>query len=144
MKKLSLIPLCLILTIAAILFVCAPPIIPIYPPTNLTYVTENFITYKNNSISPLIPTFSGSADTFFVTPSFPEQLTINPTTGEISGKPLNLLAKTSYTITVLNTYLGESTSFPFSLTVIDSPKITAQPEQVQSTLGARAEFFVVG
>ncbi|KAK8814414.1 hypothetical protein WA158_008276 [Blastocystis sp. Blastoise] len=70
---------------------------------SIAYSTSIYTFYLHVSISPLYPIFShGLMATFFVTPSLPEGLSLNTTTGVISGIPNNLMASTPYLVHIKN------------------------------------------
>ena len=72
------------------------------PPSSLSYTTPNVYTV-GTTISALNPTSTGGAITqFTIAPSLPAGLTINPTTGVISGTPTSVSSQTSYTVTGTN------------------------------------------
>jgi len=63
----------------------------------------------------VIPTVTGVGVTFSISPALPTGVTINPSTGVVSGTPGILMATTTYTLTATNT--GGSVSTTFSITV---------------------------
>lgn len=72
------------------------------PPLSLSYNTPNVYT-TGTTISALNPTSSGGTITqYTIGPSLPTGLTINPTTGVISGTPSAVSSQTSYTVTGTN------------------------------------------
>lgn len=73
------------------------------PPSNLTY-DDTTPTYETGSaITPNSPSASGGAiDSYSVSPSLPEGLTLNTTTGVISGTPTEVTASATYTVTASN------------------------------------------
>jgi hypothetical protein len=62
------------------------------------------------------PTVTGSGLTYTVTPALPSGLTLNPSTGVISGKPNTITSLTTYTITATN--CKGSTSFDLIFRVV--------------------------
>jgi len=64
-----------------------------------------------------MPTVTGTVTSYGVSPSLPPGLTLNSTTGQISGTPTADSPPTDYTITASNS--GGSTTHSLSLTVID-------------------------
>ncbi|MCZ2477915.1 hypothetical protein G9H58_07555 [Aquirufa antheringensis] len=60
------------------------------------------------------------AETYSVSPTLPAGLSLNPTTGQITGSALNLQASTAYTITASNAY-GSTTSTLY-ISVEDKPR----------------------
>ncbi|MEC4051112.1 putative Ig domain-containing protein [Flavobacterium sp. SUN046] len=84
------------------------------PPTNLSYSSTNsFI--LNSPITDLNPSVSGNVTNYIISPSLPTGLTLNPTTGIISGTPTALCNLTTYTITATNSY--GSTTATITITV---------------------------
>jgi len=73
-------------------------------PSNLSYDDE-FPTYKaGTAISPSnVPTVQGIVTQWSVTPALPAGITLNATTGYISGTPVSSSAGATYTITASNT-----------------------------------------
>ncbi len=71
-------------------------------PKSLSYTTPNLFT-KNVAITALTPTVTGTVTAYAVSPALPAGLTLNTTTGVISGTPTVLSAATDYTITATNT-----------------------------------------
>jgi hypothetical protein len=87
---------------------------PQNPPSNLGYAATNNFTL-NSPIVPLNPTVNGNVTSYSVTPSLPPGLTLNTTTGVISGTPTQLSTATNYTITASNS--SGSTTFIISIAV---------------------------
>lgn len=84
------------------------------PPSNLGYAATNNFTL-NSPIVPLNPTVNGNVTSYSVSPSLPSGLTLNTTTGVISGTPTQLSTATNYTITASNN--SGSTTFIISIAV---------------------------
>jgi sugar lactone lactonase YvrE len=85
-----------------------------YKPT-ITYTTpQNYS--LNTTITPLTPTNTGSpVDSYSISPSLPSGLTLNTTTGEITGTPILTKPATNHTVTATNSY--GSATFVISITV---------------------------
>ncbi len=91
--------------------------IPTFPPSGLIYLTPDIFT-KGSLIVPLYPSISGGTVTnFSISPALPAGLSIDPTTGVISGTATVLSAATNYTVTAKNA-VG-STTASINITVID-------------------------
>jgi gliding motility-associated-like protein len=88
-------------------------------PSALSYTTPNVI-IKDIAITPLLPTYTGTATSFTVSPTLPAGLSINATTGVISG---TLTAQQTgtvvYTITATNS--GGSTTATVTLIYNTAP-----------------------
>jgi len=89
------------------------------PPTGLSY-SSNPATYTTGSaITVNTPTSSGGAVvSYSVSPALPTGLTLNTSTGVISGTPTTLTAIANYTITAANT--GGSTPTSLSIAVVSA------------------------
>ncbi len=72
------------------------------PPSNLSYSSP--VSYPTGcAITDNSPTISGGAvDTYAVSPALPAGLTLNGTTGVISGTPTSVTSQTNYTVTATN------------------------------------------
>ncbi|MFM7019787.1 MAG: putative Ig domain-containing protein [Aquirufa sp.] len=89
-----------------------------YAPVNLAYPSATLTATKTVAISPLTPTVGGgSVITYTVSPALPAGLTINSSTGVISGTPTALSPSANYTLTANN---GTGfTTFAMNITVVD-------------------------
>jgi len=90
-------------------------------PTTLSYTTPN-VFIIDEAITNLVPMVSGENLEFSITPSLPNGLSFDETTGIISGTPTELSQATDYEVTATNS--GGSTSFILSIEVIDSAPTT--------------------
>ena len=87
-------------------------------PANLSYPNPNTL-YQNKEITPLIPTYLYTASSFSIDRALPAGLTLNPTTGIISGSPTILSPAQNYTITASNS--TGSTKKAISIKVVIAP-----------------------
>ncbi|KAK8791790.1 hypothetical protein WA158_005167 [Blastocystis sp. Blastoise] len=71
-------------------------------PTGFSYTGSPFTFHKSVPVN-ISPVINGAALTVTITPSLPSGLTINPTTGSITGTPLANAVLTTYTVTATNT-----------------------------------------
>jgi len=94
-------------------------------PSGLSYPSPQSLPF-NSVMTPVRPTVTGTVTSYSVTPALPSGVSLNPTTGEISGTPTQLTASAPYTITASNS--SGSTSFALTLTVftftVESGSIT--------------------
>ncbi len=90
-------------------------------PSSLNYVFSSNSLLRDNTINDVVPTYEGSpATSFSVDTALPTGLTLNTTTGIISGKPTVITANAPYRVTATNE--GGSTSKLFSLVIrVDKP-----------------------
>ncbi len=84
------------------------------PPSNLSYPSPNTFT-QGVAITNLNPTVTGTVTSYSVSPALPAGLSLNTSTGVISGTPTIVTATATYTVTASNA--GGSTSFGVVITV---------------------------
>lgn len=89
------------------------------PLSSLNYASNTYIFTKGVGITPVVPTITGTAISWSISPSLPTGLLLNNTTGELSGTPSVIVATIVYVITATNT--SSSITFNLNLTVNDSP-----------------------
>ena len=88
------------------------------PPYGVSYGGSPFTFTVGTLITPVVPASNGGqVDTWSISPALPTGLTINPSTGELSGNPSVISSTTAYTITATNT--GGTTTATVSITVND-------------------------
>jgi hypothetical protein len=89
---------------------------PVTAPSNLSYSSPQVYSV-GTAITTLTPTVTGTVSSYAVSPALPAGLTLNTTSGAISGTPTALAAQAKYTVTATNS--GGSTTFDLTLTVND-------------------------
>ena len=87
---------------------------PTPAPTGLSYPSPQTFT-AGTAIVPLNPSVTGTVTAYSVTPALPGGLSLNTSSGQISGTPTAATAAATYTITAQTA--GGSTSFALSITV---------------------------
>ena len=91
-----------------------PITVRIAAPRALSYQTPQTFNV-GSAIAPLSPSVTGIVSSYAVQPALPAGLSLNPTTGRISGIPTAATAAASYQITATNS--TGSTSFTLSIAV---------------------------
>lgn len=95
---------------------------PVVPPSALVYATNPAVYTLGQAIPANTPSHGGGpVDGYTVTPTLPAGLSMNPTSGAITGTPTVLAARATYTITAANS--GGSTTAALSIAVNDIPPI---------------------
>jgi trimeric autotransporter adhesin len=84
------------------------------PPSGLSYPSPQNYTV-GVAIAPINPTVTGSVTSFSVSPALPAGLSLDSSTGQISGTPSVASAATDYSITATNG--GGSTTFTLAIAV---------------------------
>ncbi|MBK7292863.1 MAG: putative Ig domain-containing protein [Holophagaceae bacterium] len=98
--------------------------------SGLTYTHEDATYYAGVRITDNpVATITGDAPlTYTVNPALPSGLTLNPTTGAISGTPVAVTAQGTYTVTATNAVIASSTTRDLKITVAATPiSFTASP-----------------
>ena len=95
-------------------------------PSSLVYANPNVTYVTGAAITPNTPTVSGSTPmTFTVSPALPAGLSIDATTGVISGTPSAMQGDTTYTVTATNTVGNTTASLHITISnVVVKPTIT--------------------
>lgn len=113
-------------------------------PSGLAYGVNPATYVTGRSITPNSPTHSGGAvDSYSVTPALPGGLSLDVSTGVISGTPSAASALASYTVTAANS--GGNATASLSITVSDPAlpiTITTQPASQSVLVGLTATFSV--
>jgi hypothetical protein len=95
------------------------------PPASLTYSELSSTYTKGTIISQNLPSNSaGAIVSYSVSPALPAGITLNSSTGVVSGTPTVVSAVASYVVTGTNS--GGTTTTSLSITVIDAPPTTLQ------------------
>jgi LysM repeat protein len=85
-------------------------------PAGLSYPTNPALYYRGTAITPNVPTQTGGQVTSWtVSPSLPQGLLLNSTTGVLSGTPLVVKAAAVYTVTATNSEGSASTALTIQI-----------------------------
>lgn len=93
-----------------------------YPPSNLAYSHATAIYAVDSIITPDTPTVTGTVIRYSVSPALPYGLSLNDSSGVISGRPFTTSPPTQYTVTAINSW--GTTSFTLTLTVTTAALIS--------------------
>ena len=93
------------------------------PPATVTYTPNAFVETKNTAMVSVTPTTTGgTVVSWSVDPALPSGLSLDTSTGKISGTPTVISESTTYTITTTNT--AGSLDATVDITVNDIPPAT--------------------
>jgi len=109
-------------------------------PSGLSYTLDSVVYSVGNTIVNNQPSVTGIATSYSVTPSLPAGLTLNTTTGIISGKPTSATAASNYVVTASNDVGSTTTSL--NITVVSSPALASNPLSQTAILGSQVKFGV--
>ncbi|MBS1799782.1 MAG: putative Ig domain-containing protein [Acidobacteria bacterium] len=90
-------------------------IIPLAPPSGLSYSPSTISATVGQTIAPVTPTVTGTVTSYSVSPALPAGLSLNSTSGALSGVPTAVTALATYTVTATNS--SGSTSTNLQITV---------------------------
>jgi hypothetical protein len=88
------------------------------PPSGLSYAPSSLSGVVGTAITNMVPVVTGNVTNYSISPTLPSGLSINPTTGLISGTPTAVAASASYTVTASNA--GGSTTASVTIAVVSS------------------------
>ena len=108
-------------------------------PSNLSYTPSTISGTVEVAISSLTPTVTGTVDTYSVSPALPSGLSINATSGVISGTPTAIAASATYTVTAANE--GGSTTATVTVTVNSAPVGSTYSEWLNGATPSNAAFL---
>ena len=94
-------------------------ILSVLAPPTVSYGNKTFLINENDSLAP-VTTGVQSGSVFTISPALPAGLTLNASTGVISGKPTAALGPTSFTVTLTDSF-GTVSSGAFNLSVATEP-----------------------
>ena len=118
------------LRLTVLLLLAGCPTGKLKAPSSLSYTTGTAVYRTGMLITANRPTGTGgTADSYLVTPALPEGLSLEPTTGVISGTPTATSAEASYTVTAFNP-AGSATA-TLSITVSESAPAQDLPNMGQ-------------
>lgn len=104
---------------------------PIVAPSALSYPSPT-TAVVGTALPPLNPSVTGTVTSYAVAPALPAGLTLNTSSGQITGTPTVATASAVYTITARNT--AGSTTFALTL-VVNPPTTTALEPTAATTIG---------
>jgi hypothetical protein len=84
-------------------------------PVTFTYATPTLVVAAGAAIAHDVPSLQVSGANFTIAPALPLGLSLNATTGVVSGTPAASQAETAYTVTA--TLAGNATTAPLAITV---------------------------
>jgi len=106
----------------------------IVAPSNLVYPQTSIAGTVGAAIATDAPTVTGTVDSYNVSPALPAGLSLNTSTGVISGTPTAASSQTTYTVVAANS--AGSTSTKIQLTVVSNIPAPSQLVYPQSTISA--------
>jgi hypothetical protein len=118
------------LVLAAVLVLCG------CPPSNFFYPTPPPLLVRQ-AMTPLSPTVTGTVTGYSVSPALPAGISLDPHSGVISGTPVLVTARATYTVTATNS----TGSTPFGLVLqVDSGPTVHLAATATSTTAAALNF----
>ena len=103
-----------------------PPPPPAVAPSALSYASASTYT-TGTALTPLDPTVTGTVTSYVVSPGFPAGITLDATTGQISGTPTAPTPAMAYTVTASNA--TGSTTFELNFSVLNERVTEDRPDE---------------
>ena len=106
-------------------------------PSNLSYPQTTINATVGAAIATDTPTVTGTVTGYTISPSLPAGLSLNSTTGVLSGTPTAALAKATYTVTASNPAGSATTTIQISVSVPVTPptNLTYPQTTINATVG---------
>jgi len=108
-------------------------------PATLAYSSNPAVYTANAPIMVNVPITTGGEPTQYAmtpgSPALPDKLTLNPTSGTISGTPTSALPATQYSITASNAFGSTAVSLTITVENNDATSLTYTPSTVVYTVG---------
>jgi len=101
-------------------------------PTNLQYAQPTIAAVQGIAIATDMPAVTGTVAGFTVSPALPAGLSLNPSTGAISGTPTAVTSSATYAVTASNS-AGSATT---TLTISVAPTAPSELSYSQTTINA--------
>jgi gliding motility-associated-like protein len=110
--------------------------IQIFAAPSISIANNSYTGFVNSALTPISVTSTGGAiSSFAISPSLPSGLTLNTTTGAITGTPTAILAATTFTLTATNP-TGTTVSVTFSLLIDMDTDGDGVPDSVETQQGS--------
>ena len=107
------------------------------PPTSIVYSPSSLSLSKDALMTPVTPTSTGgTVDTWSVSPALPGGLSLDSSTGEISGTPIAMSPSTNYTVTGTNTAGSASANLTIIVNDAAPSSIVYNPSSFTLTLNS--------
>ena len=92
-----------------------PPTATVAAPSNFSYASPQTFSI-GQAITPVTPAVTGTVTSYSVSPALSNGLTLNTTSGAISGTPTAMMAQTTYTVTATNSAGSATTNVVVTIT----------------------------
>ena len=94
----------------------------------IVYSPNTFTLSVGTAMTAVSPTsYAGTVDSYAISPSLPSGLSLDTTTGELSGTPSAVSASTSYTVTATNTAGSDTATLTIVVNDVAPSSITYSP-----------------
>ncbi len=108
-------------------------VVQLPPPLIASYTQNTAIYYQGQTGISNSPTYTGTAVSFSITPTLPSGLSLNSSTGVISGSVSAVSQASNYTITAMNA--GGSYTHGINIMVVEPPPIISHAQTYTITQG---------
>ena len=108
---------------------------PVQPPTNLQYAQPTITAVQGTAITADTATVTGTVTGYAASPALPGGLSLNSSTGAISGTPTTVTAGTAYTVTASNSAGSTTASVTISVALAAPSNLVYPQKTIAATVG---------
>lgn len=108
---------------------------PVQPPTNLQYAQPTITAVQGTAITADSAAVTGTVTSYSVSPALPAGLTLNSSTGTISGTPTTVTASAAYTVTASNSAGSTTASVTISVALAAPSNLVYPQKTIAATVG---------
>lgn len=104
-------------------------------PANLVYPQTTVAIIVGQAVSANTPSVTGTVTLYSISPALPAGLTLNTSTGTISGTPTAAIPSTTFTITASNSTGSTSTTVQITVNVVPPTGLSYSPSTISAIVG---------
>lgn len=127
--------LVLTLLMMSVIIACGSKTASIRPPTNLSYPQTQIHATVGQEISPDLPSVSGTVTSFAVAPALPAGLSLNASSGAITGTPTAAASQASYVVTASNAKGSTTSSVQIDVKIASPSSLAYSVSTIMATIG---------
>lgn len=108
---------------------------PAVAPSNLVYPQSSITATVVTSLTPIVPTVTGTVTSYAISPALRSGLSLDAGTGAISGTPTTAAASSSYTITAANSEGSTTAVLQITVNLAPPSNLTYPHSSISASTG---------